>query len=170
MLSHADMEAKSKGSEGAANAVPRRATAAAHWSRAQDASMARWYHVSAVQTSALHKSEMRGQPRMREIARRQPGGMFHLEAFFKVHDAHLGMRYLCAAVDVGRPPQEVWSNVSRRQHLVRDVLGPQGGKDVVEHRLIVEFRHALVLQISIRDLLQTLLTPRVEARTRRARG
>ena len=96
--------------------------------------------------------------------------MFHLEAFFKVHDAHLGMRYLCAAVDVGRPPQEVWSNVSRRQHLVRDVLGPQGGKDVVEHRLIVEFRHALVLQISIRDLLQTLLTPRVEARTRRARG
>ena len=49
MLSHADMEAKSKGSEGAANAVPRRATAAPHCIGEQDASMARWYHVSAVQ-------------------------------------------------------------------------------------------------------------------------
>jgi hypothetical protein len=87
--------------------------------------------------------------------------MFHLEAFFKVHDADFGMGYLCAAVDVGRPPEEVWPNVSRRQQLVRDVLRPPGGKDVVERRLIVEFGHALVLQISIRHLLQTLVSPRV---------
>ena len=80
----------------------------------------------------------------------------HLEAFFKVHDADMGMGDLCAAVDVGRAPEEVWPNVSRRQQLVRDVLGPPGGKDVVEHRLIVEFGHALLLQISIGDLRQTL--------------